>query len=64
MCWFIATRKNAAEKKLIIMPTKKLFPKNAQYQKTAQSIKNMLEGYQKNRIELAINGFSNIFAFV
>ena len=61
---FLRREQSATENKLISLQAGKELPKNARYQKNALRIKNILEGYQKNRIELALNGLSNNFAFV
>ena len=61
---FLRQEQSAAENKLISSQAGKEFPKNARYQKNALRIKNILEGYQNNRIELALNGLSNNFDFV
>ena len=61
---FLRREQSAAENKLISLQAGKEFPKNARYQKNALRIKNILEGYQNNRIELALNGLSNNFDFV
>ena len=60
---FLRREKSAAENKLISLQAGKEFPKNARYQKNALRIKNFLEGYQSNRIELALNGFPKNFDF-
>ena len=61
---FLRREQSATENKLNSLQTGKEFPKNAHHQKNALRIKNILEGYQNNRIELAFNGLSNIFDFV
>ena len=61
---FLRREKSAAENKLISLQAGKEFPKNARYQKNALRIKNILEGYQNNRIEPALNGLSNNFDLV
>ena len=48
----------------IVCKLEKSFRKMRVIKKNALRIKNMLEGYQNNRIELALNGLSNNFHFV
>ena len=58
---------NPAKKELvelISLQAVKEFPKNARYQENALRIKNILESYQNNRIEVSLNGLSNNFDFV
>ena len=62
--WFSATRTKRGKNKLISLQTGKEIPKNARHQKNALRIKNILEGYQNNRIKLALDGLSNNFDFV
>ena len=50
----------AAEDKLLSLQAGKEFPRNARYQKDALR-KNILEGYQNNRIEVSLNGLSYNF---
>ena len=45
-------RESAAENKLFSLQAGKEFPKNARYHKNALGIKNILEGYQNNRMSL------------
>ena len=61
---FLRREQSAAENKLNISQAGKEFPKNVRYQKNALRIKNIFEGYQNNRIELAIIELSNNFDFV
>ena len=60
---FLRQEQGAAENKLIRLQAGKEFPKNARYQENALRIKNILEVYQNNRIEFALNGISNNFDF-
>ena len=61
---FLRREQSAAENKLIGLQAGKEFPKNARFHKNALRIKNILEGYQNNRIELALKRLSNNFDFV
>ena len=49
---FLRWKESAAENKLFSLQAGKEFPKNARYQKNALGIKNILEGYQNNRMSL------------
>ena len=53
---FLRREQSAAENKIISLQARKEFPAITRYQKNAQRIKNILEGYQNNRTELALNG--------
>ena len=61
---FLRPKQSATENKLVSVKAGDEFLKIDRYQKNALRIKNILEGYQNNRTDLALNGLSNIFYFV
>ena len=58
---FLRREQSAEENKLISLQAGKEFSKSARNQKNALKNKNILEGFQNNRNELALNGLSNNF---
>ena len=61
---FLRREQSAAENKMIALQAGSEFPRSALYRKTAQKIKNILDGYQNSRIEMTLNRLAHNFDFI